>query len=178
MALSEREVLADRFWGEPDCCLDEFFALRLKNLCTSSRDLLDSPWHWDSLRLWARFTHLSNMHVERLLARMKCSSNDKRPPIQRLVCTALLTQWLHVHRSCTGAGPRSSQSRKTLPANCVPLRAQRRKQTSKRRGGRAGSGVMAFVRKMQAKGKRPKAYRNSERRRLFARFNAMATEER
>ena len=175
---AEKESVAREFWHEPECCLDDDFSLKLRRMCTTWTDVLDEAWLQSALLLWARHTRLSNMHVERLLARMKCSCGERCPDIQRLVCTSLLTQWLHEHRSAGGADPRGSAKRRALLAQGVPLRARRtvRKVTLKRPTGLRG--VMTFIQRSMAKGRRGQAFRKAEKRALYARYRAISAEER
>ena len=93
-----KRLLAHYFWHACASCLDDEFSLRLRRLLDNEDSLIDVRNVQAALRLWVRHARLTNMHLEKLLALCKASCQVKHPTIQRLVCTSLLSQWLHRHR--------------------------------------------------------------------------------
>lgn len=175
----EKNLLAADFWAEPACCLDDEFSAKLRCLCSSQQCLVTDGTIQSSLRLWAQHTKLTNMHIERLLARMKKSCRERFPSIQKLACTSLLTQWLHRHKEAGGLDPRASQRRAILIEKGVPLRAAKRGTASARRGRtRSGCGGFSYVKKHMSKFKLRRPDRDAERRRLLKEFWTLSEEDR
>lgn len=100
----------------------------------------------DHLRMWAKDTKFTNMHIERLLSLIKSASPAKRPYVERVLGAGFLTQFLQSHKAHGGNDPRIL-TREELCQQGAPLKCNRAKSN---RGGCRGStlhvsrGVAAF----------------------------------
>ena len=74
----------------------------------------------DHLRDVQGVLKLSNMHIERLLARFKRNAPGKQPSIERVLGSGILSQWLHHHLSSGGRHP-ASLKQSDLIEEGVPL---------------------------------------------------------
>ena len=101
----EKRSCLRSFYGDPECCVDRHFGLKLRELCPELEDLLDDEAIVQGIRAWARNSPLTNMITERLLAFFKVSSPDKYPLIERLIATSLASQWLREHICCVWPRP-------------------------------------------------------------------------
>ena len=63
----EKRSCLRSFYGDPECCVDRHFGLKLRELCPELEDLLDDEAIVQGIRAWARNSPLTNMITERLL---------------------------------------------------------------------------------------------------------------
>jgi len=75
----------------------------------------------EAIRLFAIHTKLCNMHCERDLALIKSSCPGKKPLLEKICATGLLTQVLREHLRAGGTDPRCEDKASDLVAAGVPL---------------------------------------------------------
>ena len=176
---ADRLELFSKLYREPACCLDPYFALKLRALCADAAELNSDGRILQGLRLWARHTKISNMECERLLAKCKASSPEKHPMVERVVATSFLSQWLQAHREAGGVDPRRSETRKALLKKQVRLACGRASGHKKRAAQpKKSRGFWAYVKKHRFKGKLPNAARLAETSRLAFLFSSLPPEDR
>ncbi len=66
-----RLAVAELLFKLNACCLDDHFSLKLRKMFVDARDMLKHIGLALTLKLWASVTKTTNMHLERMLARLR-----------------------------------------------------------------------------------------------------------
>eukprot|EP00959_Pyramimonas_sp_CCMP1952_P344357 7212373-Pyramimonas_sp.AAC.1 len=131
--LSTREVLqraVDKFWDVPTCCLEKKMSCKFRRLWDDKSAMMRDHTFWEAFRLWGHKARACNMHIERLLARIKCSVRGKAPRMERVSSSGYLAESLRLHRRSGGADPRHDKAVDLLEIG-VPLESAQRESIKK-----------------------------------------------
>ena len=126
----EREQCAREFLSSKTCCLDEAFSAKAQRLFTCSEQpsmqllseqLLSDTGFLDMLRGWNDCARITNMHIERLLVRVRKSTGATQSPnVDHLCAGGFLSAWLHEHACAGGMKPGVARAEDLIKAD-VPL---------------------------------------------------------
>eukprot|EP00969_Alexandrium_andersonii_P308173 13621483-Alexandrium_andersonii.AAC.1 len=117
--------VAQRFWNDHACNKDDWFSLKLMDIFQNSAELGSDACLKAALLNWGRCAKVTNMHVERMLSRLKRATPAKLPYAERLLAAGAVAEWLHRHAKAGGQNPRTT-TRAQLLASGAPLRAKAR----------------------------------------------------
>jgi hypothetical protein len=106
------------------CCRDVDFTNKVVLMFVDAYRLLGDANFIKGLRLWARRTKITNMHLERLFSKIKMSLGVQKasPDVERLAGVGYLTQVLASHMVAGGNDPRVV-TRKQLLEEGAPIAA-------------------------------------------------------
>lgn len=129
--------VAGRFFATPRCCLDRNFSCKVRARFASADAMLQCSDFVEGVRLWARTSHVTNMHIERLLALIKRAAGGRKPwPLERYMADGLLTQFISSHLAAGGRDPRVwTRSNLTDEGVVVEAEALRDRKAQETRGG-------------------------------------------
>lgn len=126
----DRLAFAEGIWTAPVCCLDVGMCRKIRAMYASASDMLADTAFMGALRLWARGSRVTNMHMERLLSLFRKTVPDKCPGFERFASAGFLAQILQEHLAAGGAHP-AVVTRKELVADGAPIMAQGERPTAK-----------------------------------------------
>ena len=112
-----------KFWHDRKCCKDPWFSTKIHDVFHSLQEMTDSVALKNSLANWARTSKVANMHVERLLARIKGATPGKVPLAERLLAAGGLASWLTRHTATFDGEDPTGVTRQQLIEMGTPLRA-------------------------------------------------------
>jgi hypothetical protein len=139
VSAEEQRRLLEEFFALSRCCMDEEFTCKVRDMFGSVEDFLKCEKLIDGLRLWARMTKITNMHLERLLSLIKRALGGlPSPDVERLVSVGMLAQVLRGHLGAGGDDPRVV-TRSMLLADDVPIAAGAVAQPSESKSKPAGA---------------------------------------
>lgn len=148
---------------------------------SSADELLAETEFVDMLQEWLRSCKVDNMCVERQFALIRRSSVmplGQKPPLERMVSTGYLSQWLQEYRA-NGFDVQGDQSRQGVCELGAPLRCRKRKLSAVR--GTCGFFTFCAQRRqhrLAKDGAYSRAEAAHERRRLSAEWAAMSHDDR
>ena len=154
----EYEYVVDEFFAAPCCCLEDSTSMKLRNMYDGedgkARFLADRRLK-EALRLWGAKTKMTNMHIERLLARLKVAGGSASPfPLERLCADGYLAEFIRCHIEVGGhdcrVWTRSDLSREGAPT--VAEEIKQRKEGQRRGGAR---GWMVYAQEQEGKLEHP-----------------------
>ena len=145
-------AVAKEFWDDHFCNKDSWFSEKLMTLFRSAEEMASDPTLLVALNNWGRTAKVSNMHLERMLARMKKGTPQKAPMLERLLAAGTLGEWIRRHtKSWNGSDPRVV-TRERLLQDGAPLRsARKRRAQSSTLGGLPAALIFANERAAEAK---------------------------
>ena len=122
----EQDKLLTEFFHANACDLDVDFEGKIRKLYSTTEDLKSDRAFMHGLRAWAETHKVCNMHLERLLARIRDGMGPgKSPQAERACAGGFLSQVLRDHLALGGRDPRH-QSRESLLSHGAPLAGKRR----------------------------------------------------
>ena len=140
----------EEFINEPACCFDEHFTHKLWLHFEQHRNELEGndmekfqALYVPTLSVWAHQTRLSNMAIERLLARSKKSVPDTCPNLERFLCSSFLAEWMRKHLQADGQDPRQAPSKRKLKEEGVAIPAKKTRTASLTQG---ANGLFTYIR--------------------------------
>ena len=99
------QAIAQAFWDEPRCCKEADMSRKVQEIFADAAAMHeDTEFQW-LLQNWNRAFRATNMHIERLLAQVRCSVGGPRsraPDAEILGGAGFLAQWLREHRAAWG----------------------------------------------------------------------------
>ena len=120
LSAAQKQETAATFMGFHDCCLNPEFARKIKShFRGSATPMLESASFLELLKVWAKTTHITNMHVEREFAASKQCCPQKTPLAQRLAATMFLDKLARIHRAAGGADCKYGKTRETCSRGSV-----------------------------------------------------------
>ncbi|CAK0895533.1 unnamed protein product [Prorocentrum cordatum] len=162
------DYVVDEFFATPRCCLEDSMSIKLRDLYggdDGKQKFLDDDKLKQALRLWGDTTKMTNMHIERLLARLKEAGGRESPfPLERLCADGFLSEFVRCHVAVGGRDcrvwTRADLSRQGVPAVADEIALRK---ASQNRGGARGWMVYAREQELNlevplAKGEDRKAF--------------------
>ena len=119
----ERLQRANKFKRKLKCCREDGMEDKVWNHFPTGQAMLDD---WEFLQLmsnWDERHKLCSMQVERLLALIKKSVEEGRPPAERICASGFLNQWLSEHLSAGGDDPRINSEKAAISVGAPLNRA-------------------------------------------------------
>ena len=171
-----RQRTFEEFMSEPVCCLDEHFSHKLRVQFLERRSSLPEgddhakflELYLHTLSIWSTHTQLSNMSIERLLARCKKSVPEACPNLERFLTTSYLSEWLGKHLHCEGQDPRQAARMQKLQQDGVDLPAARKHNTDQKTPKTQGAnGLCTYIRDHMPSTARTASARLLQRRRFL-----------
>ena len=171
----EAAAVATEFWNDSLCNKDPWFSAKLMNIFDNAEQLRGDPCLLGSLQTWGKSAKLSNMHVERQLARMKKATQGKLPLAERLLSAGAVSEWVRTHVDRGGEDPRVL-TKAQLSQSDAPLHSTRSRKTSMRGGLRPALHYMnGKMHEDALQGiRRAPAERRDRQRHLVAEYHEMA----
>ena len=129
--------VAEEFYAAPLCCLEGHMSGKLRALWPAAAAMANDDEFLRALRLWGTCAKVSNMHTERLLARVKRATGAQGCPVlESYLANGYLAQFLAEHIAAGGDDPRVQTNTK-LADRGVLLRkeVEQAKKASEARGG-------------------------------------------
>ena len=125
--------IAAQFIRTPKCDLDAEFSLKLKTLFPTAEAIVGSHTLLNALRNFGRKAKLTNMHLERLLSRVKRATPGKLPMAERLLNAGYVGEFIRQHTVDHGGHDPRYVDREQILDLGAPLRCRR--ATPSGRGG-------------------------------------------
>jgi len=125
-ATSERDksALAQKVFDEKRCCLDPHCTRKVRDLLLGPTELLEDTELMSTLRSWSMKGRVCNMHVERIFARVRQSTPQTSPNIERVCAAGFLKELSLAHVKAGGTLP-GVVFRSDLLAENTPIQAVR-----------------------------------------------------
>lgn len=114
-------AVARRFWSDHHCNKDPWFSSKLMHLFRTPEEMCSDECFLSALKAWGSTAKVTNMHVERILARMKKATPEKLPSVERMLAAGNVSEWLRRHMANQGADPRVHSRRQLVQAG-TPLK--------------------------------------------------------
>jgi hypothetical protein len=125
--------MCHRLWSAPLCCLDSNVSYRCRTVWRNADHMASDGGFVTHLASVQSTLKLTNMHLERLLARFKrATGSAAHPLIERVATSGILSQWLGTHMASGGRHP-SAVTREGLIKDGVPIIAKRAAETDGRK---------------------------------------------
>ena len=116
-------AFADTAWSLFEsklCCLDANVAYKCRHVWRNAQEMMRDHAFLEHLKQVQSSMKITNMHMERLLARLKKAAPGKHPLAERYVAAGTLAQHLHRHIQAGGRHPSTMKAADLIAAG-VPL---------------------------------------------------------
>lgn len=120
----DKSALAQKVFDEKRCCLDPHCTRKVRDLLLGPTELLEDTELMSTLRSWSMKGRVCNMHVERIFARVRQSTPQTSPNIERVCAAGFLKELSLAHVKAGGTLP-GVVFRSDLLAENTPIQAVR-----------------------------------------------------
>ena len=152
------------------CCLDQHFGAKAQRLFSCTSDLWQDTAFLDMLRGWNNCARVTNMHIERLLARIRTSTGRvKTPTLDHMCAGGLLSSWLHDHLASGGKRPGVTRAADLIEQG-VPLARNKVNGCQGKRRAACGQMLYAHLRIKESKRQRDSTLDRQEYRQLLSQY--------